>query len=176
MILFRAEALFASSISKFGKFFPETDREDFNSSNEPTISTSLIHNIASDGKSEQVVTWFLNRIFHTQNDCGLGNLSNCISGICCLCCPTIEFNENCTGIEELIVDGLLANVGIGIVPLFLFVISCENRSCPCSLWDCSTFSLSIVRLNSLMMISGRTTRRKLITKNVFLSSRCVPCV
>ena len=43
------------SISKFGKFFPATDREDFNSSKESTISTSLIHSIASDGKSEQVV-------------------------------------------------------------------------------------------------------------------------
>ena len=43
-------------ISKFGKFFPESDREDFNSSNEATISTSLIHDIASDGKSELVVT------------------------------------------------------------------------------------------------------------------------
>ena len=52
-----------SSISKFEKFFPETDRENFNSSNESTISTSLTHNIASDGKSEQVVTWFLSRIF-----------------------------------------------------------------------------------------------------------------
>ena len=56
MITFRAEAIFASSISKFGKFFPEADREDFNSSSESTISTSLTHNIATDGKSEQVVT------------------------------------------------------------------------------------------------------------------------
>ena len=55
MVLFKAEAVFASDISKFGKFFPETDREDFNSSNESSISTSLIHNIASDGKSEQVI-------------------------------------------------------------------------------------------------------------------------
>ena len=31
----------------------KTDREDFNSSNESTISTSLIYNIVSDGKSEQ---------------------------------------------------------------------------------------------------------------------------
>ena len=54
MILFRAEAIFASSISKFWKSFPQTDREDFNSSKESTISTSLIHNIASDGKSKDV--------------------------------------------------------------------------------------------------------------------------
>ena len=37
------------------KILPQTDREDFNSSNESTISTSLIHSIASDGESEQVV-------------------------------------------------------------------------------------------------------------------------
>ena len=117
MILFRAEAIFASIISKFGKFFPLADREDFNSSNESTISTSLIHNIASDGKSEQVVTWFLNRIFHTKNDCGVGNLSNGSSEICSLYGPTIEFCKNSTAIVELTVDGLLANVGIGIVSL-----------------------------------------------------------
>ena len=52
MILFRAEAIFASSISKFGKSFPQTDREDFNSSKESTIFTFLVHNIASDGESE----------------------------------------------------------------------------------------------------------------------------
>ena len=34
MILFRAKAFFESSISKFGKAVPQTDREDFNSSNE----------------------------------------------------------------------------------------------------------------------------------------------
>ena len=81
MILFRAEATLASSISKFGKFFPDTDREDFNSSNESTISTSLIHNIASDGKSEQVVTWFLNRIFQCGNcTVKMWWLSGCICG------------------------------------------------------------------------------------------------
>ena len=49
-LVFRAEAIFASSISNFGKFFPQTDREDFNSSKESNNYTSLIHNIASDGK------------------------------------------------------------------------------------------------------------------------------
>ena len=34
------------------------------------------------------------------------------------CCPTIEFSGMSTGKNELVVDGLLANVGIGIVPLF----------------------------------------------------------
>ena len=64
MILLRADAVFASSISKF---LLAIDREDFYSSNDSTISTSLIHNTASDGKSEQVVTWFLNLIFQHEN-------------------------------------------------------------------------------------------------------------
>ena len=59
--------------------FHWTDREDFNSSKKSTISTSLFHNIVSDGKSEQVVTCVLNRIFHTKNESGLENLSNCNS-------------------------------------------------------------------------------------------------
>ena len=89
MIFFRAEAIFASSISKFGKSLQQTDRGDFNSSNEQTISTSLIHNIVSDRKSEQVVAWFLNLIFQHKNDCGVRK--NCNLDICCLCCPTMEF-------------------------------------------------------------------------------------
>ena len=103
---------------EFWKILPRTDREDFNSSNESTISTSLIHNVASDGKSEQVATWFLNRIFHTKNGSELWNLSKCNSDICCLCCPTRKFCGISTGSVERTVDGLPANVGIGIVPLF----------------------------------------------------------
>ena len=115
MIFFEAEASLASNISKFGKFFPITDREDFSSSKESAISTSLIHNIAADGKSEPFETSVLNRVFHTKNDAGVGNLSNCNSYICCLCCPTIGFCGNSTGIVELVVNGFVANVGIGIV-------------------------------------------------------------
>ena len=62
MILFSAEATLASSISKFGKSLPSIDREDFSSSTESTISTSLIFHIASEGKSEQELTWVLNLI------------------------------------------------------------------------------------------------------------------
>ena len=65
MILFKEEAIFASSISKFEKFFPETDREDFKSSSESTISTPLIHNMASDGNfrtSGQLDSWILSSI------------------------------------------------------------------------------------------------------------------
>ena len=169
MILFRAEAIFASSTSKFGKFVPETDREDFNSFNESTSSTSLIHNIASDGKSEQVITWFLNRIFQTKNDWGLKNLSNCSSEICCLCSPTIEFCGNSTGIKELTLDGLLANVGIGIVSLFC-LSSFAKRVPVLEAWGIDLHSLcGAQRWIPLMMISGWIKRRTLITKKkVFL--------
>ena len=44
-------------------------------------------------------------------------MSNCSSYICCLCCPSIGFCGISTGINELMVNGLPANVGIGIVPL-----------------------------------------------------------
>ena len=64
MILFWADAILASSISKFGKWIqPRIERDDFKSSTESTIFNSLIHNIASEGESEQIVTWFLNVIF-----------------------------------------------------------------------------------------------------------------
>ena len=115
MILFNAEATLASNISKLGKLFPQTDREDFSSANDSTISTSLIHNRASGRKSVQVVTWFVNLTFQHKNVAGVRNLSNWSSDICCLCCPTMEFCGISTGNVELMVDGLLANVGIGIV-------------------------------------------------------------
>ena len=97
MILFRPEAIFASSISKFGTFFPGTDREDFNSYLD-----------------------FLNPIFQMKNDLTIWeNLSNGSSEILLFFCSrTIEFCGNSTSINELMVDGLAANVGTGIVPLF----------------------------------------------------------
>ena len=76
MIWFRAEAILASSISKFGKFFPQTDHEDFNSANESPISTSLIHNMASEGELEQALTRVLNLLFQQEKVEGVGNLSS----------------------------------------------------------------------------------------------------
>ena len=76
MILFKAEAILASSISKFGKSLPLIERDDFKSSTESTICTSLIYNIASEGKSEQELTWVRNLIFQHENVEGVGNLSN----------------------------------------------------------------------------------------------------
>ena len=63
MILFRAEAILASSTSKFGIEIPRIDDEDLNSSTESTNSTSLIHCIASVGNCEQVHSSVLNLIF-----------------------------------------------------------------------------------------------------------------
>ena len=48
MILFSAEAIIASSTSKFGIWIPLVDDEDIKSSTESTISTSLIQCIASE--------------------------------------------------------------------------------------------------------------------------------
>ena len=75
MILFSAEATLASSTSKFGTEIPLIDDEDFISSTESTISTSLIHCIASVGNCEQVHTSVLNLIFQQASVAGIGNLS-----------------------------------------------------------------------------------------------------
>ena len=75
MILFRAEAILASSTSKFGIEIPRVDDEDLKSSTESTNSTSLIHCIASVGNCEQVQTSVLNLIFQHANVAGVGNLS-----------------------------------------------------------------------------------------------------
>ena len=63
MIFFKADAIFASSISEFRNLCPPIDRDVLRSSTGSTIFTSLIHNIASDGKFEQEHTSVLNLIF-----------------------------------------------------------------------------------------------------------------
>ena len=75
MILFRAEAILASSTSKSGIRIPLTDDEDFKSSSESTISTSLIQCIASVRNCEEVHTSVLNFIFQQASVAGVGNLS-----------------------------------------------------------------------------------------------------
>ena len=85
MILFRAEAILASSTSKFGIEIPQVDDEDLNSSTESTNSTSLIHCIASVGNCEQVHTSVLNLIFQQAEVAGVGNLSKWRSEICSRC-------------------------------------------------------------------------------------------
>ena len=75
MILFSAGAIFTSRTSKSGIRIPLTDNEDFKSSTESTISTSLIHSIASVGNCEQIHTSVLNPIFQQADVAGVGNLS-----------------------------------------------------------------------------------------------------
>ena len=75
MILLSAEAFLALSNSKFGPGVPLIEREDLRSSTESTISTSLIHSIASVGNCEQVRTSVLNLIYQQANVPGVGNLS-----------------------------------------------------------------------------------------------------
>ena len=75
MILFSAEAILASSTSKFGIETAHIDDEDFKSSTESTISTSLIHCTASVGNCEQVHTSVLNLIFQQAKVAGVGNFS-----------------------------------------------------------------------------------------------------
>ena len=75
MILFRTEAILASSTSNFGIETPRIDDEDLNSSTESTNSTSLIHCFASVGNCEQVHTSVLNLIFQQAKVAGVGNLS-----------------------------------------------------------------------------------------------------
>ena len=48
----------------------------FKSSTESTISTSSIHNIASEGKLEQALTWVLNLNFQHENVDGVGIYRN----------------------------------------------------------------------------------------------------
>ena len=51
MILSRADAIFASSIAKFGNLYPRMDCDVIRSSTGLAISTSLIHNSVSAGKT-----------------------------------------------------------------------------------------------------------------------------
>ena len=72
MILFIAEAIFASSHSKSGLGVPVIEREDLRSSTDSTISTSLTHSIASVRNCEQVHTSVLHLIFQQANVVGVG--------------------------------------------------------------------------------------------------------
>ena len=85
MILFRAEAILASSTSKSGIGILRIDDEDLNSSTELTNSTTLIHCIASVGNCEQVHTSVLNLIFKQAKVADVGNLSKWRSEICSRC-------------------------------------------------------------------------------------------
>ena len=71
MILFSAEAILASSTSKFGIGMHRKDDEDIKSSTESTISTSFIQCIVSVGNCEQVQNSVFNLVFQ-QTRCWRG--------------------------------------------------------------------------------------------------------
>ena len=166
MILFNAEAIFASRISNFGKYFPQTDREDFNSCNDSTTSTSLIHNNCIRWKIRTVVNWFLNRIFRPKGleimelaEMQFRNVLSLLPNHRILRkfhrhCRVHSRRPSCKCRHWNCVSTL-------------FVISCEKSLRPCSLWNWSSFSWRCARVNSLMTISDWIKRRKLITKKKF---------
>ena len=137
------------------------DHEDFNSATESNISTSLTHNVASKGKSEQELTWVFNLIFQYENDEGVENQMNWSSDICSLCFTAIELCGISAGRKEFMVDGLLADIGIGPKSFF----TSRVRS-PCTYlhWNrtCGTWI--------------RKVKNSLIAKNVSLCFRQIPCM
>ena len=69
----------------FGPWVPLIEREDFRSSADSTISTSLIHSIPSVGNCEQVHTSVLNLFFQQAKVAGVGNLWKWRSEFCSRC-------------------------------------------------------------------------------------------
>ena len=65
------------------------------------------------------------------------------------------------------VDGLLANVGIGIVPLIRSSYLAKEVPVQSLVEKILSLSLCRTKVNSLMMILGRVKCRKLIPKNIF---------
>ena len=77
MILFRADAIpHPASQSSGNEKILETSGMIFKSSTEPTTSTSLTNNIASEGELEQALSWVLNLIFQHENVEGVEHVSN----------------------------------------------------------------------------------------------------
>ena len=162
---------------KIWKTFPATGREDSNSSNESPISTSWIHNTASDGKSEQVVAWFWNRIFQTKNVEHRRICRIAAPKICCLCFPTIGILRKFHRYWRTHSRRPSCKRRHWNCALILLAISFEKSFIsPCCWRNWSSFSLWCARLNSLTMISDWIKRWKLITKIVFLFSQCIPWV
>ena len=126
MILFKAEAIFASNISKIRRILAP------NSSIESTIATSLIHNIASKRKSEQGVTWFFESYLPIQK----WGWSREFIKLKFRCLLSLLSNRgtlrNTAELQEHAVSGLLANVGIGIV--FPIRSSSIATSLTCGTW------------------------------------------
>ena len=98
-----------------------SSRDDFESFTESTISTSLIHHMASEGEPEQTLTWVMNLIFQHEKRWRCG-------GICQIEAPRsvvfVDQPRNSVRVTLLLerknslVDGFLANLGVGIVSRF----------------------------------------------------------
>ena len=117
MILFSAEAIFASSNSKSGPGVPLMERDDLRSSTDSTISTSLTHSTASVGNCEQAHTSVLNLIFQQANVVWVGNLSKWSSEICSCCWSALYSFENLPslGSNEFLADGPDWHLGSKVV-------------------------------------------------------------
>ena len=134
MTLFSAEAFFASSTSKSGIRIHLTEHEDFSSSTKSTISTSLIHCIASVGNSEQVHTSVLNLIFQEANVAGVDNLSKWRSEICSRCWSDPYFLKESPslGMTEFLADGPYWHLWSWTGVWFSLFTACDE-------WICSDF-------------------------------------
>ena len=128
MILFRAQTIFPVQHLKIGKILSTNWSRGASilQMNQPS-PLLWCHKIAPDGKSEQEVAFVSSAnqewvVIREVVELQLRYLLSLLSKHGILQKPP-------PGINELIVDGLPANVGIKIVPL-LFVISCEKSLCP----------------------------------------------
>ena len=93
---------------------PWIEHQDFKSSTDLAISTSLIHNMAFVVKLEQEHTPTLNLILQHEKVCGIGNLSKWSSEIWSLCWSAPWFLKflQCMGWNEFPADGLRGNLGV----------------------------------------------------------------
>ena len=178
MILFQVEAIFASSSSKFGKLSPAIDRDDFNSSNESIISTSVIHNIATLGKTGTRTHLDFESFLPTWKRWRCGGISQNQAPRFAVFADQRRNAWTWSFFwQEFMVDGLLAGIGIAVaLPIRWSPLS---TGCPVLTylhWNrtCGTWTRRVK--NFLWMILGRIKCRKLIATNVSLWFRQIPCV
>ena len=164
MIRFSAEAIFASSTSKSGIRIPLTEQEDLRSSTDSTISTSLIHSIASVGNCEQVHTSVLNLIFQQANVADVGefvkmriwNLQSL------LVCPIILWKSSLTRDEWI--SGWRSWLA-SLIPSGCLALTHH-------MWWCVFWHIRNPRIGLLRMRCWR--RRRWICKNVSRKTMRIP--
>ena len=89
MMLFSAEAILASSTSKLGIEILRIDDEALNSSTESTISTSLIHCIASVGGFVTLCAPAARVVQASHSGVGPYRATSCFRMYLCLCCGVL---------------------------------------------------------------------------------------